>query len=718
MSRVFAQVMAELGIVHYHSSAYHAQSQGALERFHQTFKNMLRMYVFQHEKDWDLGVPFLLFAIRDSIQESLGFSPFELVFGHTVRGPLKLTKEKCLESEEDVTSLLAYIVKMKERLASACKVAQDNLKAAQSEMKVWYDKTARKRQFRVGDQVLVLLPVPGSPLEARFMGPYKVLERIGDLDYVVATPDRRKRTQKCHVNMVKPYHVQTENTDTETETETIGAATHVTHGDENSDFEMPPSTVRLNNSKALANLDDKLAHLSPSQRDEMAALIQEFSELFPDVPGKAKGMVHDVDVGDSRPIKQYPYRVSPQKREAMKREVDYMLENNIVEPCISEWASPCLLVPKADGSDRFCTDFRKVNQVTKTDSYPMPRVDDCIDQIGNAKFVSKFDLLKGYWQVPLTERAKEISAFVTPDGLYRYLVTPFGMKNSGCTFQRFTNQVIVGLKDTKVYVDDIIIYSETWEEHVAAVKALFIRLLEYGLTVNLVKSEFAKATVQFLGHIVGQGQVSPVTAKVQAINDFQVPTNRKAIRRFLGMCGFYRKFCRNFADVVFPLTELLKKDTPFIWDVACQGAFGKVKAILVNPPVLKAPDFEKPFLLYCDASDVGVGSVLVQQDSDGVEHPVIFYSKKLDKAQRGYATIEKEALSLLLALKHFEVYLSSSPHTIRVYTDHNPLTFINRMKTKNRRLLQWSLILQEYDIEISHVRGSDNVVADALSRAA
>ena len=393
-----------------------------------------------------------------------------------------------------------------------------------------------------------------------------------------------------------------------------------------------------------------------------------------------------------------------------------MLKNNIIEPCVSQWASPCLLQEKPDKSWRFITDFRKVNNVTKTDSFPLPRIQDLIDEVGDAQFVSKFDLLKGYWQIPLTERAKDVSSFCTPDGLYRYLVSPFGMKNSGCTFQRFMNMVVSGLKDTEIYVDDIIIHSRSWDEHVVAIRALFDRLREYQLTVNLVKSEFAQATVQYLGHVVGQGKVLPVAAKIQAILDFSVPENKKAVMRLIGMCAFYRQFCPNLSTVIAPLRDLVGKRTEFRWTRECQEALEKVKRILTSPPVLVSPDYSREFRLYCDSSDVGVGAALMQCDDDDIEHPVSYFSKKLNRCQRNYATVEKEALSLLLAVKHYEVYLGSSPFPTQVFTDHNPLVFINKMKTENQRLLRWSLTLQEYNLCINHIRGPENVIADALSR--
>ena len=232
-----------------------------------------------------------------------------------------------------------------------------------------------------------------------------------------------------------------------------------------------------------------------------------------------------------------------------------MKENGIIEESNSPWCSPCILVPKSDGSVRFCTDFRKVNAVTKPDTYPLPRVDDYIDKIGSAKFVSSYDLLKGYWQVPLTARAKEISAFVTPHGLYQYRVLPFGMMNAPATFQRIMNRVIAGLDNTEVYIDDIVMYSNTWNQHIEHTKALFDRLSRAKLTINLSKSQIGKARVTFLGHEVGQGEVKPVNAKVEAIAHFPQPQTKKGLMRFLGMAGYYRKFCRNFSDVVFPLTN-------------------------------------------------------------------------------------------------------------------------------------------------------------------
>ena len=546
-------------------------------------------------------------------------------------GPLLLLKEKWLDEDPEKISVLKYVATFKDRLFRAGQIAKRNLQESQSKMKVWYDRKAKSRCFEPGDRVLVLFPVVGNPLQAKYSGPYKVVKKISDTNYLVKTPDRHKETQVCHINMLKAYH------------------------------EKPKP---------------ELVTLPLVQRKELAEVITQYREVFPDVPSKTNLIEHDVDVGDSAPIKQHPYRVSPMKKELLDKEVQYMLKNDIIEESQSNWSSPCILVPKHDSGFRFCTDFRKVNDKTKSDSFPIPRIADCIDQIGNAKLVSTFDMLKGYWQVPLTQRAREISAFVTPSGLYQYKVMPFGMKNAPATFQRMVNKLVRDIDGCEGYIDDVVIFSDNWLDHIRQIEHFFQIMREAKLTINLMKSEFGKATVKYLGHIVGQGQVRPLDAKIQTIVKYPIPTSRKELARFLGMAGYYRNFCLNFSEIAALLTNLLSKKVKFVWTDDCQLAFDKVKLLLQKSPVLKSPDYEKPFKLIIDSSDVGTGSVLVQEASDGLDHPVSYFSKKFLKYQKSYSVVEKETLGLVLALEHFDVYLGSTPFKIKVYTDHNPLTFL------------------------------------------
>ena len=643
-------------------------------------------------------------------------------------GPLLLLKEKWLDEDPEKISVLKYVATFKDRLFRAGQMAKRNLQESQSKMKVWYDRKAKSRCFEPGDRVLVLFPVVGNPLQAKYSGPYKVVKKISDTNYLVKTPDRRKETQVCHINMLKAYHEKPKpelvtlnnRLGLESPTHSKDCVGQVAEKEEDTESEVrlgnDQQPIKLQNSQILNDLGTKLSHLPLVQRKELAEVITQYREVFPDVPSKTNLIEHDVDVGDSAPIKQHPYRVSPMKKELLDKEVQYMLENDIIEESQSNWSSPCILVPKHDGGFRFCTDFRKVNDKTKSDSFPIPRIADCIDQIGNAKFVSTFDMLKGYWQVPLTQRAREISAFVTPSGLYQYKVMPFGMKNAPATFQRMVNKLVRNIDGCEGYIDDVVIFSDNWSDHIRQIERFFQIMREAKLTINLMKSEFGKATVKYLGHIVGQGQVRPLDAKIQTIVKYPIPTSRKELARFLGMAGYYRNFCLNFSDIAAPLTNLLSKKVKFVWTDDCQMAFDKVKLLLQKSPVLKSPDYEKPFKLIIDSSDVGTGSVLVQEASDGLDHPVSYFSKKFLKYQKNYSVVEKETLGLVLALEHFDVYLGSTPFKIKVYTDHNPLTFLKTMKNKNQRLVRWSLALQEYNLEIQRIPGSENVVADALSR--
>ncbi|XP_048035833.1 uncharacterized protein LOC125261281 [Megalobrama amblycephala] len=728
LSKLCAQVFKSLNITHRIASAYHPESQGSLERFHQTLKAMLRKYCLETGSEWDEGVPLLLFSIRETVQESLKFSPSELVFGHTVRGPLKVLKERMLGIEDSKkTNVLDYVSKFRDQLQKSCMLARETLAKAQGKMKMWYDKSAVNRSFAVGDQVLVLLPVPGSALTARFSGPYEILEKRGETDYVLRTPDRRRQKRVCHINMLKAYHTRDDRESPKEKEDDcvrpVGVACDKSSFADDQDnaeglleLDTPLLSARLSNSETLANLSSFLAHLNTDQRDDIIKLLSNFSSILGDTPTLTNVLQHDINVGEAQPIKQHPYRVNFIKRAAMKKETQYLLEKGLASPSLSAWSSPCLLVQKSDGTARFCTDYRRVNAVTVPDCFPMPRIEDCVDSVGSAKFVSKLDLLKGYWQVPLTPRASEISAFVTPDCFLQYRVMAFGLRNAAATFQRLVNLVLADVPNCNAYLDDIVVYSQSWSEHVSLLETVFKHLQEASLTLNFSKCEIGKATVTYLGKQVGYGQVRPVMAKISAINDFPVPKTRRELRRFLGMAGFYRCFCRNFSSVAAPLTTLLSPSEHFVWSTDCQTAFENIKVLLCSKPVLSAPNFSLAFKLEVDASDLGAGAVLIQEDKDGIDHPVCYFSKKFNRSQRNYSTIEKEALALLLAIQHFEVYVGSSVFPVTVYTDHNPLTFISRMRNQNQRLMRWSLIFQNYNLEIRYKKGTDNVVADALSR--
>ncbi|XP_066981054.1 uncharacterized protein [Macrobrachium rosenbergii] len=593
MSKYFKDQMKQLGIKHIVSTTYHPESQGAIERFHQTLKSMIKKYCIDNHSSWVTDLLYLLFAVRSMPNDSLGFSSFELIFGHHVRGPLEVLRDSW-ESEEPNSNILEWVSNSRSRLFAAWELAKDTIVKSQRKMKEVFDVKTKCRTFKEGDKVLILLSLVENQLQAKFVGPYEIEKKINDSNYVVNTPDRKKKQWVCHINMLKLYCERK-----------VEPSMLVQKEAEESGEEFVEIGWTSSNLEILKNLKTKLSHLSEAHRVQLVDLILSYEDMFKDVPGRTHLIEHDVEVEGASPIKQYPYRLNPYKSGIVEKEVEYMLQHNLIRPSYSPWSSPVVLVPKENNQFRLCFDYRKVNNITKTDTYPLPRVDDCIDRVGMAKFISKFDLLKGYWQVPLTERAKAISAFVTPNGLYECDVMPFGMKNAASTFQRLMNHVTRNIRNCVVYIDDVVLYSNTWTEHMQQIKEFFEAIRNANLVINLSKSDFGHAKVTYLGHEVGYGNIRPKHSNVEAVMSFPVPKTRKNVMQFLGLAGYYRRFVSNFSDIAQPLTNLLKKDVAFSWNDSCQDAFNKLKSILVSDPVLKSPDFSQPFKLAVDASDVG-----------------------------------------------------------------------------------------------------------------
>jgi hypothetical protein len=447
--------------------------------------------------------------------------------------------------------------------------------------------------------------------------------------------------------------------------------------------------------------------LDDGQKQQLTQVLDEFKEIFSDFPGRTDLVDHDIELIDDKPIRQHPYRMHPEKLKYLKKEVDEMLDLGLIERSSSSYSSPVVMVPKPDNTLRVCIDYRKLNAVTKPDCYPIPRVDDLIDKVSSATYLTKFDLRKGYYQCSLTESAKSLTAFITPFGLYQFRVMPFG-------FQRLMNLLSKDMPNCATYIDDICLFDNDWESHLKNVTEFLNRLKQAGLTANLAKCQFGKTQITYLGHTVGQGEVKPKQANIKAILEFPPPTSKREIKRFLGMIGFYRKFVNNFATIAEPLTRLLKKTQKMVWSEDCQTVFEELKAVLHNPPVLRSPDFTKPFKVAVDASDIGTGAVLLQEGNGQVDHPIAYMSKKLNSCEKNYSTIEKECLALVWAVERFQIYFGSNP--VVIFTDHNPLVFINKSKGTNRRILRWSFFLQQFNLDIRHIAGKDNVLADTLSR--
>jgi len=366
--------------------------------------------------------------------------------------------------------------------------------------------------------------------------------------------------------------------------------------------------------------------LSAVENGQLNELLCEYKDIFAKSSldlGRTSLVEHKIDTGGAQPIKQSPYRVSQKQRAEIDNHIANMLDQEIIEVSSSPWSSPVVLVKKKDGSTRFCIDYRKLNTVTKKDSYPLPRIDDALDALSGSKYFSTLDLQSGYHQVLMHPDSKEKTAFISHAGLYQFRVLSFGLTNAPPQFQRLMARVLHGLewKVCLIYIDDIIIFSRTFEEHLSRLSLVFDRLRQANLKLKPSKCHFAQSSVNFLGFVVSSKGILPDPDKISAVKSFHVPKSVRDVRSFLGLCNYYRRFVKDFAKIASPLNRLTRKDISFVWSPECETAFISLKDRLCSPPILSYPDFERPFHLYTDASQTALGYILIQT-IEGRQHIV------------------------------------------------------------------------------------------------
>src|SRR6266498_2637323 len=377
----------------------------------------------------------------------------------------------------------------------------------------------------------------------------------------------------------------------------------------------------------------------------------------------------------------------------MKEEIDRMLKEGIIKKLKNPWISPIVLISKKDGSIRFCIDYKKTNAITIVNAYPLPVVNDTIDKIGGKKYYTSIDLASGYWQVEVDENSQDIIAFVTLWGLYQFNVMPFRLTNALATFQRLMNYVLHDyLNDfVVVYLDDILVYSDTFDEHINHLRKVFTKLREANLVIKLKKCKFRQRKIKFLGYTIGTDGLRTDPKNIEKIINCPVPTDVTGIRKFMGLCNYYRKFIKGLSKLSKPLRRLLKKDIKFFWEPKEQETFEKLKRILTKAPVLLFSNFDKPFRLCTDASLKGLGAVLEQEDENGNLRPVVYASRSLTLAEKNYHTTDLECLTIIWSVRHFHKYLINKP--FKIFTDHSDLKSLQKITELTERRARWIIEL-------------------------
>lgn len=490
-------------------------------------------------------------------------------------------------------------------------------------------------------------------------------------------------------------------------------------------------TVNVMNDKKSKNamnenrVDDIMKQLCTNDMSDVVIsklrkVCSDYAEVFNlegDGIGTAKDFKHKIFLKPHTvPVYVKQYRLPPKHRDIIVDKVNQMVEQGLAEPSLSAWNAPVLLVPKKGSKElkdyRLVIDYRRLNDVVQDDKFPASNIDDILDGLGEAEFFSTLDMNQGYYQVQLDESSKEYTAFSTALGHYHLKRMPMGLKTSPSSFSRMMMTAFADLigKVCYVYLDDIIVFGKTEEQHEMNLRVVLERLRSVGLQIKPKKCAFFKRSVKYLGHVISKNGIEPDPDKFQPILSWPVPTNVKTVQSFLGLVSYYRRFVRDFSKLAKPLYNLTKAGVPFTWDENCQSAFETLKAKVTSPPVIAFPDFSKPFILQTDASDFAIGAVLMNHD----KRPVSFISRIMKPEETRYGITDKELLAIVWAVKKLENYLTGQKFVIE--TDHKALQYLFKQSSPSSRWTRFRLKLEEFDFTIKYITGKSNVVADGLSR--
>lgn len=469
----------------------------------------------------------------------------------------------------------------------------------------------------------------------------------------------------------------------------------------------------------IETLIDSVDHaVPPNAIARLKQLLLKHEEVFSTSEydmGLTDAITHRIDTGDAKPVRQPLRRHPPAHVEAITEHIDKMLKQGVIEPAASPWASNIVLVRKKDSTYRCCIDYRQLNAVTTRDAYPLPRIDVCLDTMAGAKWFSTFDLRSSYHQVRVAPEDTDKTAFICPHGMYKFRTMPFGLVNAGATFQRLMDVLMTGLNldICLVYLDDIVVFSATIEQHLERLEAVLTRLKSAGLKLKPEKSAILQKSVSFLGHMISDAGVGTDPAKTRTVMDWPSPKSLKEVRAFVGLASYYRRFVRDFARIAAPLHDLMKKGSAFIWSPEAQRSFDELKQALTSPPILAMPMDTGEFLLDTDASDGTIGAVLSQRQ-DGVERVIAYASRSLDRRERNYCVTRKELLAVVHFMRYFKQYILGRHFTVR--TDHAALTWLRKTPDPIGQQARWLEQMEEFSFTVEHRSGTRHGNADALSR--
>ncbi len=468
-----------------------------------------------------------------------------------------------------------------------------------------------------------------------------------------------------------------------------------------------PSSKELSDPEK--DLSDKTKIFNITQHDVNCLINKHFPN--PNKLGRIKNVSHSIEVSSNIPVSSKLYKLTQELTQKLKKEIDKMESEDLISKSDSKYASPAFIILKRNGQIRLVVDYRKLNSITLAETYPFPAVEDQLKGLHGSLIFSQIDLNKGFYQIEMNPEDIKKTSFVLPFGQYQFHVMPFGLKNSPRTFQRAMEKILGDLEFVKIFLDDVLVFSKSPEDHMKHLDIIFTRIEENGATINQEKSSFLQSEVEYLGYVINKFGVNPSPRSVMKLQKMAIPKNAKQLRRLIGLINYLRPFIKNLSEKLSPLTDTLKGITEnkkkFIWTLNMEQALANINNYLMDNPTLHHPDPCQPFVLQTDASDNGIGACLLQNNKI-----VGLYSSKFNNAQRNYPIMDKEAYAIVKGLLYFKTLIYHSP--ICIQTDHSNLKYLDT--TTSQRAQRWKCVLSDFNLSIQYLPGKDNHIADALSR--
>ena len=689
MSALVKSMCQQLKVDNIRTAPYHPECNGMIERMHGTLNSMLTK-ARSLGLDWVRQLPFALFAMRSAPNRDTGLSPFQLVYGRQVRSPLDVLYEGWVDVEYEEFDVEVWSDWLGKRMKVWSEVAREKGLEASAARKQHFDRKAVTRVLKPGDKVLCRIPGMIKKLRESWKGPYTVRKKLNDVDYLVEV--RKGKTKVMHINNLKLFKEREE---------CVRRLTVVGEY-----VEDDPGLKGVRMGEKCSGFDDKVI-------EELEAA---YPQVFSDRPGRTDLCQLVISTVSEQPLAAHPHRVPDKWKEGVRQEILKLEEQGIIVRSNSPWASPIVPVPKPDGSIRICIDYRRINSITIKDPYYMVTLEEILDRVGSSGVISKIDLTKGYYQIEVHPESMEKTTFVSFVGKFMFKRMPFGLANAPAIFQRVMERALERCYQFAApYIDDVLVFSGSVENHKFHLGEVVRALSEAGLTVRKSKCVFGRRSVEYLGHRIGSGCLAVPEHRVTAMKEYLRPHSKRQLKAFLGAASYYRQFVYQFAWYSAALSPSTSLSAPAVvdWDDSKLKAFNHLRVSLCTMCVLTIPSSEDEFCLHTDASAMGIGATL-NVIRMGKELTVSFFSRQLQGAQTRYSATELEALAIIRSIFFYAHYLHGREFT--VITDHKALTSWMSSTRLNRRLQGWALKLLDFTFTIKYRPGSEVGDADGLSR--